>query len=204
VSLLGGLLLTSERRLLRQRLLWIAAALIAFIALLNLVWQYQHQFPTWVDLSNVKRTHKNIELPPIPFLRQQIMMLSRAGGLVWIARAGPPALPPRQQAVPIFGRDLSAVPRNRDGAESEGLLPCADLSHAVRGGPSALGKDRRRPERTWNRSYRFRYGLGFAQIFCAASNCVAAPSFPRWLVLPPARPTPPWDAQFASRIASLS
>jgi 4-amino-4-deoxy-L-arabinose transferase-like glycosyltransferase len=60
VSLLGGLLVTTERRLFRNRWLWIAAALIVLIALPNLVWQYQHQFPTWVDLSNVKRMHKNM------------------------------------------------------------------------------------------------------------------------------------------------
>lgn len=88
VSLLGGLLVTSERRLFGNKWLWVAAALIVLIALPNLVWQYQHQFPTWIDLSNVKRMHKNIELPPIPFVRQQIMMLSPGSALVWIAGLG--------------------------------------------------------------------------------------------------------------------
>jgi uncharacterized membrane protein len=32
--------------------------------------------------------HKNIELPPIPFVRQQMMMLSPGSGLVWIAGLG--------------------------------------------------------------------------------------------------------------------
>ena len=88
VSLLGGLLVTAERRLFRNRWLWVAAALIVLIALPNLVWQYQHQFPTLVDLNNVKRMHKNIELPPIPFVRQQIMMLSPGSAVVWIAGLG--------------------------------------------------------------------------------------------------------------------
>jgi len=88
VSLLGGLLVTSEWQLLRNQWFWIAAALIALIALPNLIWQYQHQFPTWVDLSNVKKMHKNIELPPIPFVRQQTMMLSPGSALVWIAGLG--------------------------------------------------------------------------------------------------------------------
>jgi hypothetical protein len=88
LSLLGGLLLTSERRLFRSKWLWIASALIVLIALPNLIWQYQHQFPTWVDLSNVKKMHKNIELPPLPFVRQQIMMLSPSSALVWIAGLG--------------------------------------------------------------------------------------------------------------------
>jgi hypothetical protein len=88
ISLLGGLLVTTERRLFRNKWLWIAAALIVLISFPNLIWQYQHQFPTWVDLSNVKRMHKNIELPPIPFVRQQMMMLSPGSGLVWIAGLG--------------------------------------------------------------------------------------------------------------------
>jgi hypothetical protein len=55
------------------------------LALPNLVWQIQHGYPTWVDLSNVKRTHKNVELPPLPFLRQQVMMLNPVNALVWLA-----------------------------------------------------------------------------------------------------------------------
>jgi len=85
VSLFLGLLLTSGRRLIRNRWFSIAAVVIVLVALPNLIWQYQHQFPTWVDLSNVKKMHKNIELPPIPFVRQQIMMLSPGSALVWIA-----------------------------------------------------------------------------------------------------------------------
>jgi len=60
--------------------------LIAFlIALPNVVWQYAHHFPTLEDLRNVKATHKNIELPPLAFLKQQIMMLNPITDLVWIA-----------------------------------------------------------------------------------------------------------------------
>jgi hypothetical protein len=87
-SLLAGLLATWERKLFRNRWLWIAGAAIVLIAMPNLVWQYQHHFPTWVDLNNVKRMHKNIELPPIPFVRQQIMMLNPASALVWVAGLG--------------------------------------------------------------------------------------------------------------------
>lgn len=87
-ALLAALLLTRERRLFSGKWLWIAALLIALLALPNLIWQYQHHFPTWVDLNNVKRMHKNVVLPPIPFVWQQIMMLSPAGALVWIAGLG--------------------------------------------------------------------------------------------------------------------
>ncbi len=88
IALLAGLLATSERRFFRSKWLWIAAGLIVLLCLPNLIWQYTHGFPTWVDLSNVKKIHKNIELPPLSFLKQQIMMLLPLNALVWIAGLG--------------------------------------------------------------------------------------------------------------------
>jgi 4-amino-4-deoxy-L-arabinose transferase-like glycosyltransferase len=88
ISLVIGLLATKDRRLLRNEWFWIAAGIAFVIAVPNLIWQYQHHFPTLEDLENVRREHKNIELPPLPFIRQQIMMLGPASALVWIAGLG--------------------------------------------------------------------------------------------------------------------
>jgi 4-amino-4-deoxy-L-arabinose transferase-like glycosyltransferase len=87
-ALTVGLLVTSERRLLASKWFWVAATIALLICLPNLVWQYQHHFPTWEDLANVKKIHKNVELPLFPFLLQQIMMLNPASALVWIAGLG--------------------------------------------------------------------------------------------------------------------
>lgn len=87
-ALLVGLLATSDRRILSSKWFWIAAAIAFAIALPNFIWQWQHGFPTLVDLRNVKAIHKNIELPPLPFLKQQIMMLGPASFLVWAAGLG--------------------------------------------------------------------------------------------------------------------
>ena len=87
-ALLVGLLATSDRRLIATRWFWMAAAIAFLIALPNAVWQYVHHFPTLEDLRNVKAMHKNVELPPLPFLRQQIMMLLPVGAGVWIAGLG--------------------------------------------------------------------------------------------------------------------
>jgi hypothetical protein len=84
VSLTIGLLLAPSRRLLFTKWFWLAAALAFVIFLPNLVWQYTHHFPTLEALSNVRKTHKNIELPALPFLRQQIMMLLPISAVVWI------------------------------------------------------------------------------------------------------------------------
>jgi hypothetical protein len=88
ISLTVGLLATPERRWFCSKWLWVAAIVIILLSLPNLIWQYQHGFPTWVDLSNVKKTHKNVELPPLPFLRQQIMMLLPISVIVWVAGLG--------------------------------------------------------------------------------------------------------------------
>jgi hypothetical protein len=84
VSLTIGLLLSPSRRLLVSKWFWLGAAIAFLIFLPNLIWQYAHHFPTLETLRNVRSTHKNIELPPLPFLRQQIMMLLPASAMVWI------------------------------------------------------------------------------------------------------------------------
>ena len=84
-ALVVGLLVSPQRRLLFTKWFWIAAAIAFCIALPNVVWQYLHHFPTLEDLRNVKATHKNIELPPLPFLQQQIQMLNPYSSFVWLA-----------------------------------------------------------------------------------------------------------------------
>ncbi len=85
VSFTVGILLSPERKWFRSKWLWIAAGIILLLAVPNLIWQYRHGFPTWIDLSNVKRTHKNVELPPLPFLWQQIMALLPVNAVLWVA-----------------------------------------------------------------------------------------------------------------------
>jgi hypothetical protein len=87
-ALVVGIVATSERRLLKSKWLWIAVGIAFLICLPNLIWQYQHDFPTWVDLNNVRKTGKNTVLPPLNFLLQQFMMLNPASALVWIAGLG--------------------------------------------------------------------------------------------------------------------
>jgi 4-amino-4-deoxy-L-arabinose transferase-like glycosyltransferase len=88
IGLTFALLVTKQRRWFRSKWLWIAAAVIVLLCIPNLIWQYRHDFATWVDLSNVKRIHKNVELPPLPFVKQQIMMLLPVNVIVWMAGLG--------------------------------------------------------------------------------------------------------------------
>jgi hypothetical protein len=79
-----GLLLSSERRLLFTKCFLLAAAIAFCIAMPNVIWQYVHHFPTLEDLRNVKATHKNVELPPLAFLQQQMGMLNPSSVFVWL------------------------------------------------------------------------------------------------------------------------
>jgi hypothetical protein len=83
-ALCAGLLFTKDRRLFLSPWLWLAAAIAVLLFLPNLIWQYQHHWPTIEDLSNVRKMHKNVELSPIEFIGQQILIMQPASALVWI------------------------------------------------------------------------------------------------------------------------
>lgn len=87
-ALVIGLTATRWRVLLKSKWFWAGVAIAVLLAAPNLIWQVRHGFPTYVDLSNVKKTHKNVELPPLPFLKQQIMRLNLLAFAVWGAGLG--------------------------------------------------------------------------------------------------------------------
>jgi hypothetical protein len=65
--------------------------LIAFvIALPNIVWQIERDWPTWVLLHGIAKSNKNVVLTPWEFFFQQITLMNPAtfplwfGGLIWL------------------------------------------------------------------------------------------------------------------------
>ena len=93
VAVLIGLLLSPQRRILWSRDCAAGAGLAVLIAIPNLIWQWIHHFPTYELLSNIAHSNKNVRLPPLAFLQQQVNMLFPfsaplwIGGLVWLAIA---------------------------------------------------------------------------------------------------------------------
>ncbi|MFB3827448.1 MAG: glycosyltransferase family 39 protein [Bryobacteraceae bacterium] len=83
-ALAAGLALSQERRWLRTHWPWTGAAIALAIALPNLVWEQQRNWPIIETLTNVRRTGKNVVLGPAEFVGQQILMLSPAALLVWL------------------------------------------------------------------------------------------------------------------------
>lgn len=93
VALLLGLILSPQRRILFSR--WCAAGVgvLLLVALPNFLWQWVHHFPTYELLRNIAHSDKNIKLPPLAFLAEQVNMLLIfsaplwIGGLAWLAFA---------------------------------------------------------------------------------------------------------------------
>ncbi len=82
-AIVVGLLLSRERRLLWNPWMWVAGVLALALFAPNLIWQIRHHWPTLEDLANVRRTHKNVELPPLPFLGAQVLMMGPLNLLIW-------------------------------------------------------------------------------------------------------------------------
>ena len=84
-SVLVAILLTPLRREFRRRWIWFAIAIALALFLPNFLWQVRHHFPTLEDLSNVRKTGKNVVLGPIAFLREQVIDLHPALLLIWFS-----------------------------------------------------------------------------------------------------------------------
>jgi hypothetical protein len=80
-----ALLLTPHRREFAKQWIWIAGAIAVVLFLPNLIWQIRHHFPTLEDLENVRREGKNVVLPPLAFVKEQILANGLAFFPVWLA-----------------------------------------------------------------------------------------------------------------------
>lgn len=80
-----ALALSPLRRAGRQSLFWAGVAVCVALLLPTLLWQVGHHWPLLTDLGNIRRLHKNVELPAPAFLFQQVMLIHPLLAPVWIA-----------------------------------------------------------------------------------------------------------------------
>jgi hypothetical protein len=80
-----AILATGLRRELLKPWIWLGGLVALLVFLPNIVWQWQHGFPTLEDLQNVRAIGKNVELAPIPFFLQQVLMMHPANLPLWLA-----------------------------------------------------------------------------------------------------------------------
>lgn len=83
LSLLIGLLLTPQRKILLEKR-WLTSIGIAFLIFLpNLIWQVSHDLPVIKHMSELRETQLNF-IDPIDFILQQLLVHATAS-IVWIA-----------------------------------------------------------------------------------------------------------------------
>ncbi len=84
-SLLLGLLLTSQRKLLFAPWLLAGGAVALLIFLPNLIWNIQHHWPFLELMHNIRVTGKDIAYPFVPYFAQQIVMMNPFTLPFWLA-----------------------------------------------------------------------------------------------------------------------
>jgi len=89
-AVVGGLLLTPQRRFLASKWIWFGALCSLLIFLPNLIWMVRHNFPFLELMHNIRSGHRDIVRGPVAFIIDQIKMMNPilfplwAGGLVWL------------------------------------------------------------------------------------------------------------------------
>jgi len=73
IALVGGLLLTKQRRLLVNKHLLFAILIALLIFLPNALWEYMHHFPVLTHMQNLRSTQLDY-IKPIDFVSQQLMV----------------------------------------------------------------------------------------------------------------------------------
>jgi Dolichyl-phosphate-mannose-protein mannosyltransferase len=85
IAALVALLIVPQRRILRSRWCGVSILIIVVLGLPNLLWQIHYHFPTLEWLIDVKKSGKDIHLPPLQFLRAQVMMLNPFTLPLWLS-----------------------------------------------------------------------------------------------------------------------
>ena len=67
--------------------IWIAGVIALALFMPNLLWQIKRHFPTLEDLENVRREGKNVVLPPLAFIKQQILVMQPVFFPIWLLGA---------------------------------------------------------------------------------------------------------------------
>jgi hypothetical protein len=79
-----GLLLTEQRRLLRTKWLWIGGGIAFLLFLPNLLWNMHHGFPFLELQENIRRSGRNVALPPQKFLLEEALTMLPLTVPVWL------------------------------------------------------------------------------------------------------------------------
>jgi hypothetical protein len=81
--------LRSEQRwLLRTKWLWIGGAIAFLFFLPNLLWNIYYHFPFLELQENIKRSGRNVAMPPLTFLLQDALAMLPLSVPIWLGAYG--------------------------------------------------------------------------------------------------------------------
>jgi hypothetical protein len=80
-----GLLLTSHRRFLKNKWIWLGALVALLIFLPNLLWLIKHDFPFLQLMHNIRESGRDVARGPIAFLADQAMIMNPILAPLWVA-----------------------------------------------------------------------------------------------------------------------
>jgi hypothetical protein len=89
-GIVGGLLLTPERRFLKSPWIWLGGLAALLIFLPNLIWLVRHDFPFLELMRNIRESGRDVARGPLAFILDQAMITNPillplwAGGLLWL------------------------------------------------------------------------------------------------------------------------
>ena len=83
-GLLAGLALTGQRRLLYTKWLWIGGLAAFLIFLPNLLWNIHYHFPFLELQQNIRRSGRNVAMPPHLFMLQEVLAMLPLSLPVWL------------------------------------------------------------------------------------------------------------------------
>ena len=143
-----GLLLTPQRRFLRNPWMWAGGGIALLIFLPNLLWNIQHHFPFLELQANIRRDGRNVSLSAGAFWLQEFLALLPLSLPVWLGGLWFFFFRTRGQTVPGAGLGLVGNGGPDFRSESAGLLSVSRVSHASgwrRGGVGVLAGRTARP-----------------------------------------------------------
>jgi len=85
VGLSAGLLMTPARRWLLHRMYWAGALVAALVFLPNVIWNIQHHWPFFELIRNLRADGRDVVLPPLKFIAEQILLVHPVAAPVWLA-----------------------------------------------------------------------------------------------------------------------
>jgi hypothetical protein len=83
-GIVAGLVVTRRWRVFRSRHLWAGGAVAGLIFLPHVLWQWHYGWPTLEFMANATR-EKNVSMPPLVYLREQVVQMSALAAPLWVA-----------------------------------------------------------------------------------------------------------------------